>query len=67
MVAVNVTDADFSDVNTTGARAAVNWSDAKVQPPELPEKIPLPPPWVPVLIAGIVTLVVILIWRRRKR
>jgi hypothetical protein len=67
MVAVNVTDADFSDVNTTGAQAAVKWSDAKVKPPQLPEEIPLPPPWLPVLIAGIITLVVILIWRRRKR
>ena len=57
MVAVDVTGADFSNVETTGARAAVKWSDAIVQPAKLPEAIPLPPPLLPLLFTGVVTLV----------
>jgi hypothetical protein len=64
---VDVTGADFSDVNMTGARAAVNWADAKVQPAVLPESFPMPPPWLPLVIVGsIVTLVAILILRRSR-
>lgn len=67
LMAVNVSGADFSDVNTTGARAAVKWSDAKVPPDELPEPIPMPPAWLPLLLLGIGALIAFLLLRRRGK
>ena len=66
---VNVTGADFSDVQTTGARAsAVDWSQAKVPPAEIPEPLPMPP-WLPVLIAGVAVVFVagIILVKGRRR
>jgi hypothetical protein len=66
LIAVDVTGADFSDVKTTDAQAAVAWSDAKVLPADLPEPIAMPPRWLPFLILGTLAIVAVLIMRRRK-
>jgi hypothetical protein len=66
-LAVNVAGADFSDAQTAGARAtAVDWSQAKVPPAEIPEPMPIPP-WVPALLAGIAVLFVAVIILAKKR
>ena len=68
LVAVDVKGADFSDVKTTEARSAVEWSAAKVPPAELPEPVISPPRWVVMLAAGVIALAVFgLVWRRIAR
>jgi hypothetical protein len=62
---VGVAGADFSDVKMTGARAAVDWSSAKVQPAELPEPF-APPRWLPFVFLGIIALFVFLKMRSAK-
>ena len=67
LIGVDVAGADFSDVKTTDARAVVKWSAAKVQPAELPESMPTPPRWLPLLVLGVVALAVFLwMWRRSR-
>jgi hypothetical protein len=61
-----VTEADLTDATLTGAGAGhVDWSTAKVPPAEIPESLPTPPPWLPVLLAGIIVVVVIVMLRRK--
>ena len=67
LVGVDVRGADFSAVDTTGARAAADWSAAKVQPAQLPESLPTPPPWLPLLLVGVVALVIFFVMRRRAQ
>ena len=52
MVGAGVAGADFTDVVTTDAHAmGVSWSDAKVQPEELPTAAK-PPRWLPLVFVG---------------
>ena len=66
LVGVDVAGADFSDVKTVGARAAVNWDAAKVQPAELPEPL-TPPRWLPFVFVGLCVVCVLFFWRRKQR
>ena len=64
---VNVSQADFTDAKTTGIKSgAVDWSGAKVPPTEIPESFS-PPPWLPVLFAGFVLLIVAAILAKIRR
>ena len=65
LMGVGVKGADFSEVKTTDARAAVNWAEAKVQPAELPEPLS-PPRWLPLLILGVGITLLLFFLRRRK-
>jgi hypothetical protein len=67
LMRVDVTGADFTNVILTGARAGrVDWSAAKVPPTELPESLPTPPPWLPVLLAGIIFVILVAILKRKS-
>jgi hypothetical protein len=64
----DVTGADFTDVTLTGARAGrVDWGAAKTPPTEIPETLPTPPRWLPVLLAGIVVVILVVILKKKSR
>ena len=70
LMRVDVAGADLSGATCSGARAArVDWSAANVPPAKLPESLPAPPPWLPIVLGsfGVVLLVAALKRRVRQR
>jgi hypothetical protein len=65
---VDVTAADLTDVTLTGARAGhVDWSTAKVPPAEMPESLPTPPSWLPLLLLGVGVMILVATLRKKTR
>jgi uncharacterized protein YjbI with pentapeptide repeats len=68
LMRIDVAGADLTDVILSGARAGhVDWSTAKAPPAELPESLPTPPPWLPVLLGGISLVILMAVLRQRAR